>query len=122
MESTLSIITDTQTAHFVLLPQDEDPDSLIKSQGPEAFEAQLRSAFPLSKFFVMDIVREVSQGQGLRTAEERAQARDCKTLVTANDRSCAQATVGAGVCGGRSHGTGRSCFALRGDAFGCSAD
>ena len=71
---TLSIITDTQTAHFVLLPQDEDPDSLIKSQGPEAFEAQLRSAFPLSKFFVMDIVREVSQGQGLRTAEERAQA------------------------------------------------
>ena len=74
MESTLSIITDTQTAHFVLLPQDEDPDSLIKSQGPEAFEAQLRSAFPLSKFFVMDIVREVSQGQGLRTAEERAQA------------------------------------------------
>lgn len=74
MESTLSIITDTQTAHFVLLPQDEDPDSLIKSQGPEAFEAQLRAAFPLSKFFVMDIVREVSQGRGLRTAEERAQA------------------------------------------------
>ena len=74
MESTLSIITDTQTAHFVLLPQDEDPDSLIKGQGPEAFEAQLRAAFPLSKFFVMDIVREVSQGRGLRTAEERAQA------------------------------------------------
>ena len=74
MESTLSIITDTQTAHFVLLPQDEDPDSLIKGQGPEAFEAQLRAAFPLSKFFVMHIVREVSNGQGLRTAEERAQA------------------------------------------------
>ena len=74
MESTLSIISDTQTAHFVLLPQDEDPDSLIKSQGPEAFEAQLRTAFPLSKFFVMDIIREVSQGRGLRTAEERAQA------------------------------------------------
>ena len=61
MESTLSIITDTQTAHFVLLPQDEDPDSLIKGQGPEAFEAQLRASFPLSKFFVMDIVREVSK-------------------------------------------------------------
>ncbi len=74
MESTLSIITDTQTAHFVLLPQDEDPDSLIKSQGPEAFEAQLRGAYPLSKFFVMDIVREVSQGRGLRTAEDRARA------------------------------------------------
>lgn len=74
MESTLSIISDTQTAHFVLLPQDEDPDSLIKSQGAEAFEAQLRSAFPLSKFFVMDIVREVTQGRGLRTAEDRAQA------------------------------------------------
>ena len=45
-----------------------------KGQGAEAFEAQLRAAFPLSKFFVMDIVREVSQGRGLRTAEERAQA------------------------------------------------
>ncbi len=74
MESTLSTITDTQTAHFVILPQDEDPDSLIKKQGAQAFEAQLSASFPLSKFFVMDIVREVTAGRGLRTAEERAQA------------------------------------------------
>ena len=74
MESTLSVITDTQTAHFVILPQGEDPDSLIKAQGPEAFEAQIRGSYPLSKFFVMDIVREVTQGAPLKTAEERAKA------------------------------------------------
>ena len=74
MESTLSVITDTQTAHFVILPQEEDPDSLIKAQGPEAFEAQIKGSYPLSKFFVMDIVREVTQGAPLKTAEERARA------------------------------------------------
>ncbi|MBO7174034.1 MAG: DNA primase [Burkholderiaceae bacterium] len=74
MESTLSVITDTQTAHFVILPQGEDPDSLIKAQGPEAFEAQIKGSYPLSKFFVMDIIREVTQGSPLKTAEERAKA------------------------------------------------
>lgn len=74
MESTLAIITETQTAHFVMLPQGEDPDSLIKTQGVEAFESQLNAGFALSKFFVLDIVREVTNGRGFRTAEERAKA------------------------------------------------
>ena len=74
MESTMAIISETQTAHFVMLPQDEDPDSLIKTQGVEAFESQLNAGFPLSKFFVLDLVQEVTQGRGFRTAEERAKA------------------------------------------------
>lgn len=74
MEATLSIITESQKAFFVMLPQGEDPDSLIKTQGVEAFESQLNAGFALSKFFVLDIVREVTQGRGFRTAEERAQA------------------------------------------------
>ena len=74
MTSTLAIINNDQSAYFVMLPEGEDPDSLIKAQGAEAFESQLKAAFPLSKFFVLDIVREVSGGRGLRTAEERSQA------------------------------------------------
>lgn len=74
MEATLAIITESQKAFFVMLPQGEDPDSLIKTQGVEAFESQLNAGFALSKFFVLDIVREVTQGRGFRTAEERAQA------------------------------------------------
>lgn len=74
MEATLAIITESQKAFFVILPQGEDPDSLIKTQGVEAFESQLNAGFALSKFFVLDIVREVTQGRGFRTAEERAQA------------------------------------------------
>ena len=74
MTSTLAIINNDQSAYFVMLPEGEDPDSLIKAQGADAFESQLKAAFPLSKFFVMDIVREVSAGRGLRTAEERSQA------------------------------------------------
>lgn len=74
MEATLAIITESQKAFFVMLPQGEDPDSLIKTQGVEAFESQLNAGFALSKFFVLDIVREITQGRGFRTAEERAQA------------------------------------------------
>lgn len=72
MESTLSVIADTQSAHFVILPPGEDPDSVIKTNGPGAFESLLNGAYALSQFFVSDLIREATQGRGLRTAEERA--------------------------------------------------
>ncbi len=74
MEATLSIITDKQSAYFVILPQGEDPDSLIKTKGAQAFEDQLNAGYALSRFFVLDLVREVTAGRGFRTAEERARA------------------------------------------------
>jgi DNA primase len=68
LEATLPVIADTKRASFLLLPEGEDPDSLIKSGGAAAFEAELTHALPLSKFFV----RAVSGGSTLATAEDRA--------------------------------------------------
>jgi len=67
LEATLPVIADTKRASFVLLPESEDPDSLIKSRGKQAFEAELEHALPLSRFFVRALA-----GASLDTAEDRA--------------------------------------------------
>lgn len=50
MENALPLIRDGFSLKFVFLPDGEDPDSLIRAQGQQAFEAILDSAMPLSKF------------------------------------------------------------------------
>ncbi|MDH5207629.1 MAG: DNA primase [Burkholderiaceae bacterium] len=67
LEATLPVIADTKRASFLLLPEGEDPDSLIKAQGSHAFETELAHALPLSQFFI----RALSGGP-LATAEDRA--------------------------------------------------
>jgi DNA primase len=39
-------------ARFLILPQGQDPDELIKSKGPEVFKKLLKKATPLSDFFI----------------------------------------------------------------------
>lgn len=60
MEVTLPVIADDKRASFVLLPGDEDPDSLIRTQGAGAFEAQVEQAMPLSRWFIHCL----SEGRG----------------------------------------------------------
>ena len=68
LEAALTGIGDAKRASFVLLPEGEDPDSLIKSHGATAFETELARAMPLSAWFI----RTVSEGKALDTAEGRA--------------------------------------------------
>ncbi len=68
LEAALSTIGDAKRASFVLLPEGEDPDSLIKEHGAGAFESELGRAIPLSSWFV----RSLSEGKALDTAEGRA--------------------------------------------------
>ncbi len=68
LEATLPVIADTKRANFVLLPEGEDPDSLIRSGGAAAFEDQLASALPLSRWFVDSL----AEGKDLERAEDRA--------------------------------------------------
>jgi DNA primase len=67
LEATLPVIADTKRASFLLLPDGEDPDSLIKARGRVAFETELSHALPLSQFFVRALA-----GGKLATAEDRA--------------------------------------------------
>jgi len=43
---------------FLFLPDGEDPDSLVGSEGGEAFEARLRTALPLSEYLVAHLSTE----------------------------------------------------------------
>ncbi|HEY6452252.1 MAG TPA: DNA primase [Steroidobacteraceae bacterium] len=43
---------------FLFLPDGQDPDSLVGSEGGEAFEARLRSALPLSEYLVAHLGEE----------------------------------------------------------------
>jgi len=50
MENALPLIRDGFSLKFVFVPDGEDPDSLIRKQGQQAFEKFLDEAMPLSKF------------------------------------------------------------------------
>ena len=51
LESTLPRLRDGRQARFLFLPEGEDPDSLVRSKGREAFETLLGGAQPLSEYF-----------------------------------------------------------------------
>ncbi len=59
MENALPLIRDGFSLKFVFLPDGEDPDSLIRAQGQQAFEAILDSAMPLSKFLFYNLMKQV---------------------------------------------------------------
>ncbi|MEG1970996.1 MAG: DNA primase [Burkholderiaceae bacterium] len=80
LEAALPVIGDTQRASFLLLPEGEDPDSLIKERGRQAFEEELGQALPLSRFFL----RALGEGKALDTSEGRAALlAEAKPLITA---------------------------------------
>ena len=68
LEATLPIINETKRASFILLPESEDPDSLIKAHGAAGFEDEISRALPLSRW----LVRALSEGRDLTQAEDRA--------------------------------------------------
>jgi DNA primase len=68
LEAALPVVDDTRRIDFVLLPEGEDPDSLVKSQGAEALAAEIGQALPLSRWFI----RSLADGKDLGTAEGRA--------------------------------------------------
>lgn len=59
METVLPVLEDGLQARFLFLPDDEDPDSLVRKEGKAAFEQRLNSAIHLPEFlfnFVKDQV------------------------------------------------------------------
>lgn len=50
LENSLPLLRDGLEARFLFLPEGEDPDSLVRREGREAFEVRLKNAVPLSEF------------------------------------------------------------------------
>jgi len=68
LEVTLPVIGEGKRASFVLLPEGNDPDDLIRAHGPGAFAAEIDRALPLSRWFE----RCMAEGRDLQQAEGRA--------------------------------------------------
>jgi len=75
LHATLAVIPDTKRVSFALLPQGEDPDSLIRSLGAEAIETELARALSLSQWFLKSLCEGVDiaqpEGRALVTAAAR---------------------------------------------------
>ena len=55
LDSTLPFLRDGREARFLFLPEGEDPDSLIRAEGREAFERRLAQATPLADYLFSEL-------------------------------------------------------------------
>ncbi len=59
LESALPNLQDGRKIRFLFLPEGEDPDSLVRAEGPDAFRARLvQQAQPLADYFFQQLMQE----------------------------------------------------------------
>ncbi len=59
LESVLPRMKDGRQAFFLFLPDGEDPDTIVRSEGAAGFDARLQQATPLSQFFFDELSRDI---------------------------------------------------------------
>lgn len=69
LENTLTVIRDGMIAKFLFLPEKEDPDTMVRKEGKEAFEQRVKNATPLSEFLFDHLKAE----SDISTQEGKAQ-------------------------------------------------
>jgi DNA primase len=74
LESVIPRMKDGRQAFFLFLPDGEDPDTIVRKEGAEAFDARLKQGTPLSQFFFDELSREINLGtlDGKARLAERA--------------------------------------------------
>jgi DNA primase len=74
MESVLPRMRDGRQAFFLFLPEGEDPDSIVRSEGAAGFDARLAGATPLSQYLFDSLAADVNIGtlDGKARLAERA--------------------------------------------------
>jgi len=60
LESVLPRMRDGRQAFFLFLPEGEDPDTLVRKEGKDGFEARLKQATPLSEYFYAYLSHDVN--------------------------------------------------------------
>ncbi|GGC88060.1 DNA primase [Vreelandella lutescens] len=67
LETALPQMIDGREARFLFLPEGDDPDSLVRREGSEAFQDRVTCAMPLSEF----LFEQAAQGRDLNMVEGR---------------------------------------------------
>ncbi|AEO07882.1 DNA primase [Buchnera aphidicola] len=60
LKKALPYISETKTLKFILLPNNEDPDTIIRKEGREKFQKRINNAITMSKFFFKNILKNVN--------------------------------------------------------------
>ncbi|UTD56009.1 DNA primase [Halomonas sp. MS1] len=67
LETALPQMIDGREARFLFLPEGDDPDTLVRREGSDAFQDRVTCAMPLSEF----LFEQAAQGRDLNTVEGR---------------------------------------------------
>ncbi|WP_085917233.1 DNA primase [Halomonas sp. CSM-2] len=67
LETALPMMIDGREARFLFLPEGDDPDTLVRREGTEAFQDRVTCAMPLSEF----LFEQAAQDRDLNTVEGR---------------------------------------------------
>jgi len=68
LENAVGEVKQGRQVRFLFLPEGHDPDTLVREEGPQAFEARLAGALPLSDYFI----RELSSRVDMSSVDGRA--------------------------------------------------
>lgn len=71
LENALELMADGLHLQFLMLPDGEDPDTLIRKEGSEAFQKRIEGATPLSRY----LFDRQSEGLDLQLPEHRGELR-----------------------------------------------
>ncbi|HTN32367.1 MAG TPA: DNA primase, partial [Marinobacter sp.] len=71
MENALELMADGMHLQFLILPEGEDPDTLVRKEGQVAFQKRIDSATPLSRY----LFDRQSEGLDLQLPEHRGELR-----------------------------------------------
>lgn len=99
LENALPHLKDGNIMKFMFLPDGEDPDTMVRQIGREAFEALFQDALPLSKFFFDNLLKQhdISSIEG--KAALKAQAKPLiDKIVAPNQKDMLRAEL-ARICG-----------------------
>jgi DNA primase len=71
LDNSLEMLGDGMHLQFLMLPQGEDPDTLVRKEGPKAFQKRVDEAAPLSRF----LFNRQSEGLDLTLPEHQGELR-----------------------------------------------
>ncbi|AZT82708.1 DNA primase [Marinobacter sp. NP-4(2019)] len=71
LENALELMADGLHLQFLMLPDGEDPDTLVRKEGPDAFKKRIEGATPLSRY----LFDRQSEGLDLQLPEHRGELR-----------------------------------------------
>jgi DNA primase len=60
LKKALPYISDKKTLKFILLPKNEDPDSIIRKEGRKKFQMRIDNAITMPKFFFQHILKNIN--------------------------------------------------------------